>query len=248
MVEPWSTQQWLIATRNYIESQLRDGHTTEPALILSPQIGGVTNQKSKSGTHSGVISGDLTHIRAVLGDCMRCKLSQGRKHLVFGSGNPKADLVIVGEAPGRDEDLQGEPFVGEAGKLLTDILMAIGLQRSDVYICNVVKCRPPNNRAPEPDEVETCKPFLEAQIASISPKLICTLGKYATHTLLKTDRPISSLRGVFQPYKEIPVMPTFHPAYLLRNPGAKKDVWEDMKKLHAELVKRTGKNILRKGA
>ncbi|MCC7460789.1 MAG: uracil-DNA glycosylase [Proteobacteria bacterium] len=193
------------------------------------------------------ITGSLEEIRATLGNCTRCALSKDRKNIVYGVGNPKADLVIVGEAPGRDEDLQGEPFVGAAGQLLTDILKAIGLERSDVYICNVIKCRPPNNRPPETDEIDQCSPFVQAQIDAISPKLICSLGKFATQTLLKTDQSITRLRGRFQDYKGIPLMPTFHPAYLLRNPDAKKDVWEDMKKIHAEYITRTGKDIKRKG-
>jgi len=248
MGNEWTRQDWYSAARNYIESQIRDGYLSEP--IIQPRIpDSVPAPKFQTTSQSLTISGsgDLKSIREQLGDCTRCKLSKGRTNLVYGVGNPKADLVIVGEAPGRDEDLQGEPFVGAAGKLLTDILAAIGLSRDDVYICNVIKCRPPNNRPPEQDEIDTCSPFLHAQLASISPKLICSLGKFATQSLLQTERPISALRGNFQDYKNTPVMPTFHPAYLLRNPGAKKDVWEDMKKLHAELVKRTGKNIVRKG-
>jgi uracil-DNA glycosylase family 4 len=240
MGNEWSKQEWFSATRNYIESQIRSGFVSEP--IITVQL------PTRSETSSKPFLRDLGQIRADLGDCTRCQLSKGRTNIVFGVGNPKADLVIVGEAPGRDEDIQGEPFVGQAGKLLTDILGAIGLSRSDVYICNVIKCRPPENRPPETEEIEKCSPFLQAQLAAISPKLICTLGKFATQTLLQTQAPISRLRGNFQDYQGIPVMPTFHPAYLLRNPGAKKDVWEDMKKIHAEFVKRTGKNIQRKGA
>jgi DNA polymerase len=189
----------------------------------------------------------LEEIRSFIGDCTRCKLHRGRTKLVFGVGNPKADLVFVGEAPGRDEDLQGEPFVGRAGKLLNDIIEAIGLARSDVYICNVVKCRPPENRNPEPDEIDTCEPFLLAQIGAIRPKLICALGKFAAQTLLKVETPISHLRGRFFDYHGVSLMPTYHPAFLLRNPAAKKDVWEDMKLLHAELCRRTGRTIPRKG-
>jgi len=189
----------------------------------------------------------LEEVRVQLGDCTRCKLHLHRTHLVFGVGNPKAELIFVGEGPGRDEDLQGEPFVGAAGKLLDDIIESIGLSRDEVYICNVVKCRPPNNRNPEPDEIETCQPFLFAQIACVAPKLICTLGKFAAQTLLKVETPISVLRGRFSQFKGIPVMPTYHPAYLLRNPSAKKEVWQDMKQVHAELCRLTGKNIPRKG-
>jgi DNA polymerase len=189
----------------------------------------------------------LPVIRSELGDCTRCKLHSGRKHLVFGVGNAQADLVFVGEAPGRDEDLQGEPFVGRAGQLLNDIIEAIGLKRGEVYICNVVKCRPPENRNPEPDEIAQCSPFLHAQLRAIAPKVICTLGKFAAQTLLKTESPISKLRGHFGDYEGITVMPTYHPAYLLRNPSAKKDVWEDMKQVHAELCRKLGKDLPRKG-
>ena len=189
----------------------------------------------------------LEDIRNRLGDCTRCKLHEERRQIVFGVGNPKADLVIVGEAPGRDEDIKGEPFVGRAGKLLTDILAAIGLSRDDVYICNVIKCRPPENRNPKPDEVAECSPFLRAQIASIQPKLMCALGKFAAQTLLNSETPISKMRGRFFDYENVPTMVTYHPAYLLRNPAAKADVWEDMKKLHEELCHLTGKIIPRKG-
>jgi uracil-DNA glycosylase family 4 len=252
MGNDWNKQEWISAARNYIESQLRDGHVSEIPLIATPSVSQPKPQVQPTAKPSFfkpsiTISGSLDEIRATLGDCTRCKLSTERKNIVYGVGNPKADLVIVGEAPGRDEDLQGEPFVGAAGQLLTDILLAIGLSRADVYICNVIKCRPPNNRPPEEDEIETCSPFVQAQIAAIQPKLICTLGKFATQTLLGVNRSITSMRGNFQDYKGIPLMPTFHPAYLLRNPDAKKDVWEDMKKIHAEYVSRTGKNIRRKG-
>lgn len=240
MKEPWSKQEWLTATRNYIESQIRDGHISEVEMKQKK------TQTAPKSTPSITVTGNLEAIRKQLGDCKRCQLSQGRTNIVFGVGNPKADLVIVGEAPGRDEDAQGEPFVGRAGKLLTDIIGAIGLARTDVYICNVIKCRPPNNRPPEPVEIETCSPFMQAQIAAIAPKMICTLGKFATQTLLQTETPISALRGNFHTYLGIPLMPTYHPAYLLRNPSAKKEVWEDMKKIHADLVKLTGKNLVRK--
>jgi DNA polymerase len=189
----------------------------------------------------------LESIRAELGECTRCKLHRGRNHLVFGVGSPRAELVFVGEAPGRDEDLQGEPFVGRAGKLLTEIIEAIGFRRPDVYICNVVKCRPPENRNPEPEEIEACAPFLRAQLLAIRPKMICALGKFAAQTLLGVETPISSLRGRFFELDGVPVMATYHPAYLLRNPSAKREVWEDMKRLHAELCVRTGRNIPRKG-
>jgi uracil-DNA glycosylase family 4 len=175
----------------------------------------------------------LAAIRVDIGeDCSRCKLhTLGRKQIVFGVGNPNADLMFVGEAPGADEDVQGEPFVGKAGQLLTKIIEAIGLTRADVYIANVIKCRPPNNRNPEPDEVDQCEPFLFRQIDTIKPKVVVALGKFAAQCLLKTDTPISRLRGREFSYRDAVLMPTFHPAYLLRNPSSKREVWEDMKRV-----------------
>ena len=170
----------------------------------------------------------LQDIRQELGDCHRCPLCQKRTHIVFGEGNPQARLAFVGEAPGADEDMQGRPFVGKAGQLLTKIIQAMGLTRQDVYICNILKCRPPSNRNPKPDEITTCEPFLVKQLQVIQPKVICALGTFAAHTLLKTEVPITILRGRFHTYQGIHLMPTYHPAYLLRNPGAKKKVWEDM--------------------
>jgi DNA polymerase len=178
----------------------------------------------------------LASIRESIGDCTRCKLhTLGRKQIVFGSGNPDADLMFVGEAPGADEDAQGVPFIGRAGQLLTKIIEAMGLSRDDVYIANVIKCRPPGNRNPEPDEIAECEPFLLRQIESIRPKVIVALGTFAAHTLLRTDAPISKLRGVFHPYHGAQLLPTFHPAYLLRSPERKRDVWDDMKKVRAVL-------------
>jgi uracil-DNA glycosylase family 4 len=172
----------------------------------------------------------LADVRADIGDCTRCKLhALGRKQIVFGVGNPQADLMFVGEAPGADEDIQGIPFVGRAGQLLTKIIEAIGLKREDVYIANVIKCRPPQNRNPEPDEVETCEPFLFQQIDIIKPKVIVALGKFGAQTLLRTLDPISRLRGRVFDYRGAKLIPTFHPAYLLRNPSSKREVWEDMK-------------------
>jgi len=178
----------------------------------------------------------LEELRAGIGDCRRCKLSGGRTQVVFGVGNPRARLVFVGEGPGRDEDLRGEPFVGRAGALLTDIIeKGMKLRRSDVYICNVVKCRPPDNRNPEPDEVAACSPFLERQIALVEPEVIVALGKFAAQTLLTTSTPITKLRGRWHEYLGVPLMPTFHPAYLLRNPGDKRLVWEDIQQVMARL-------------
>lgn len=177
----------------------------------------------------------LQSLREEIGDCHRCKLYKERTQIVFGIGNPKSEIVFVGEAPGRDEDLKGEPFVGEAGQLLTKIIEAMKLKRQDVYIANVVKCRPPANRNPEADEIESCEPFLIRQLEIIKPKIICALGTFAAQTLLKTKEKISALRGNFYYYHDIKVMPTYHPAYLLRNPVDKKLVWEDMKKIIKEL-------------
>jgi DNA polymerase len=168
--------------------------------------------------------------------CSRCKLhTLGRKQVVFGVGNPNADLMFVGEAPGADEDQQGEPFVGRAGQLLTKIIEAIGLKREDVYIANVIKCRPPGNRNPEPDEVEQCQPFLFRQIDAIQPKVIVALGKFAAQSLLQSTDPITRVRGREFSYRGATLIPTFHPAYLLRNPSSKREVWEDMKKVRAIL-------------
>jgi DNA polymerase len=172
----------------------------------------------------------LAAVRAEIGDCTRCKLhTLGRRQIVFGVGNPNADLMFVGEAPGADEDVQGIPFVGRAGQLLTKIIEAIELKRDDVYIANVIKCRPPENRNPEPDEVGTCEPFLFQQIDVIKPKVIVALGKFGAQTLLRTLDPISRLRGRVFEYRGAKLIPTFHPAYLLRNPSSKREVWEDMK-------------------
>jgi DNA polymerase len=170
----------------------------------------------------------LEAIRQALGDCQRCPLGAKRRRLVFGEGDPHAELVFIGEAPGADEDLQGRPFVGRAGQLLTKIIEAMGLKRDDVYICNILKCRPPGNRNPAPDEVAACEPFLIRQLQAIRPRFICALGSVAARTLLKTEAPITVLRGRFQSYQGIRLMPTYHPAYLLRNPVAKKKVWEDV--------------------
>lgn len=185
----------------------------------------VNEARPETNTHG---TETLETVRLELGDCRRCKLSDDRNQLVFGEGNPVADLMFVGEAPGRDEDRQGRPFVGRAGQLLTKIIEAIGLKREEVYIANILKCRPPENRNPEPDEVASCSPFLFQQIEAIQPRVIVALGAYAARTLLDTDRAISKLRGRFHEYRGTQLMPTYHPSYLLRNPGAKRPVWEDM--------------------
>ena len=178
----------------------------------------------------------LLAIREDIGDCTRCKLhAQGRQQIVYGVGNPDADLMFVGEAPGADEDLQGIPFVGRAGQLLTKIIEAIDLKRDDVYIANVIKCRPPGNRNPEPDEVDACEGFLFRQVDTIQPKVIVALGTFAAKALLKTNDPISRLRGRVYEYRGAKLIPTFHPAFLLRSPERKRDVWEDKKKVRAHL-------------
>jgi uracil-DNA glycosylase len=198
-----------------------DRPTEEPATVIS--VAAIV----AAGPDS------LPVIKADIGpDCSRCKLhTLGRKQVVFGVGNPNADLMFVGEAPGADEDIQGEPFVGRAGQLLTKIIEAINLRREDVYIANVIKCRPPQNRNPEPDEVEQCEPFLFRQIDVIKPKVIVALGKFAAQSLLKTTEPITRIRGREYRYRDAILMPTYHPAYLLRNPSSKREVWEDMKRV-----------------
>lgn len=173
----------------------------------------------------------LDEVRRVLGDCTRCKLCNGRTQVVFGTGNPRAQLVFVGEGPGADEDAQGIPFVGKAGQLLTRMIEAMGFSRDEVYICNVVKCRPPGNRNPEPDEIASCEPFLQAQLKAIRPKVIVALGKFAAQTLLRDATAITRMRGNWREYQGIPLMPTFHPAYLLRNPPDKKLVWADLQQV-----------------
>lgn len=178
----------------------------------------------------------LEELRAEIGDCRRCKLCQGRTQLVFGVGNPKSELVFVGEGPGRDEDLKGEPFVGRAGQLLTEIITkGMKMRREDLYICNVVKCRPPENRNPEPDEIAACEPFLIKQLEIVKPRIIVALGTFAAQTLLKTKTPISRLRGNWHTYQGIKLMPTLHPAYLLRNPADKRLVWQDIQAVLREM-------------
>ena len=217
-----------------------------PALALDSATRAVTGpaparQSPESAPPATLVLGDsperprLDEVRRALGDCKRCKLCSGRKNIVFGVGNPKARLVFVGEGPGADEDTQGIPFVGAAGQLLTKMIQAMGLSRDDVYICNVVKCRPPGNRNPEPDEITACQPFLEGQLKAIGPEVIVTLGKFAAQTLLRTDTPITRLRGQWRDHLGVALMPTFHPAYLLRNPAEKKAAWADLQAVMARL-------------
>jgi len=217
---------------------MEEKNSMPPARILKSVAASLI-----SPAHAETLFGDpyrvpddsLPKIREDIGDCTRCKLSKGRTKIVFGTGNPNADLMFVGEGPGRDEDLSGEPFVGRAGKLLTDMIKAMGLQREDVYIANVVKCRPPENRLPERDEITTCSPFLMRQIDVIKPKVICTLGSCSAQTLLQTTQGISKLRGEWFEFRDAKLMPTYHPAYLLRNPAAKPEVWKDLQKVMAVL-------------
>lgn len=179
--------------------------------------------------------GELAAIEQEVAACHKCALAKTRTNTVFGVGDAQARLMFIGEAPGADEDRQGEPFVGRAGKLLTDMIKAMGLGRKDVYIANILKCRPPGNRDPAPDEVATCEPYLKRQIAVIKPEVICALGAVAAKTLLKTKKPISRLRGEFHSYEGTALLPTFHPAYLLRNPAAKKDAWDDLRMVMSRL-------------
>ncbi|MBW2106276.1 MAG: uracil-DNA glycosylase [Deltaproteobacteria bacterium] len=178
----------------------------------------------------------LEELENFINNCDRCRLSKERKNIVFGEGPPNARLVFVGEAPGMEEDLTGRPFVGQAGKLLTNIIKAMGLTRDEVYICNIVKCHPPRNRDPERDEIEMCLPFLEAQLSLIQPEIICAIGRISAQSLVREDFKITRERGQWQSFRGIPLMPTYHPAYLLRYPQAKKAVWEDMQ----EIMKRLG--------
>jgi DNA polymerase len=209
------------AVRNYVRYLQRLGVTELPLVLPAPSSADAATR--------------LAQLQASVRDCQACRLHEGRRQVVFGTGNPDADLVFVGEAPGHEEDVQGEPFVGEAGRLLTRIIQAIGLSRRDVYILNVIKCRPPKNRNPLPDEVAACRPIIEKQLACLRPRVICALGAFAAQTLLRTEERISRLRGRFYPMGDILVRPTFHPAYLLRNPLDKRKVWEDMQDIQREL-------------
>jgi DNA polymerase len=219
--EPEPAEPESIAPRELRPSEpLEPTEPSEPMRVFSSQADALSGLRTEIGPH-----------------CSRCKLhTLGRRQVVFGVGNPNADLMFVGEAPGADEDIQGEPFVGRAGQLLTKIIEAIGMTRQDVYIANVIKCRPPQNRNPEPDEVEQCEPFLFRQIETIKPKVIVALGKFAAQSLLKTTDPITRIRGREYKYRDAILMPTYHPAYLLRNPASKREVWEDMKRVRAILT------------
>ena len=222
------------ALRNYLED-LRESGVDELPYGASPCCR-LSTGRSSPALSSGSVRETLEDIRADLGDCRRCPLCESRKNIVFGVGSPNARVLFVGEAPGRDEDIQGEPFVGEAGQLLTKMITAMGLTRQEVYICNVLKCRPPGNRNPAPEEIAHCSPFLLRQVQAIAPKAIIALGTFAAQTLLGSREPISRLRGKFHDYHGIPLMPTFHPAYLLRSPEKKREAWADLQQVMKFLV------------
>ncbi|MCX5819214.1 MAG: uracil-DNA glycosylase [Deltaproteobacteria bacterium] len=225
-------EELLGLVRSLTERLRVDGELGKPISYLSSGRLDIAATDAPEPTPAASIGGNpsgLEAVRTELGDCRRCPLGDLRHRLVFGEGNPHAELVFVGEAPGADEDAQGRPFVGRAGQLLTKIIVAMGLKREEVYICNIIKCRPPGNRNPQPEEISACEPFLIRQLEAIRPRVICALGSFAAHTLLKSEAPITVLRGRFHSYQGIPLMPTYHPAYLLRNPGAKKQVWEDVR-------------------
>jgi uracil-DNA glycosylase len=212
------------------------GVSTPQAHRHGPPAMAISVANSSSLFEEKIENDSLERIREDIGpNCTRCKLHKARKNIVFGVGNPKAQLVFVGEGPGRDEDEQGEPFVGRAGKLLTSMIEAMGLRRQDVYICNVVKCRPPENRLPEKDEIATCSPYLLRQLGVIAPKVICALGSCSAQTMLQTTQAISRFRGEWFDYHGSKLIATYHPAYLLRNPPAKSEVWKDLQKIMAYL-------------
>lgn len=223
-------EELLVLTRS-LKQRLREtvdaGCDSGFALAGTGIPGTVVDEKS-GGSFCPERSSALEDVRAQMGDCRQCELHETRRTIVFGEGNPQTSLVFVGEAPGEEEDRQGRPFVGRAGALLTKIIEAMGLNREDVYICNILKCRPPGNRNPLSSEIECCEPFLVGQLKAIRPKVICALGTFAAQTLLKVNTPITALRGRFHTYEGIPLMPTYHPAYLLRNSKGKRAVWEDM--------------------
>jgi DNA polymerase len=222
----------LAATRAWLTELHEAGLEAAPAAPEAAPESRETVAEPAAATPSFSGSGDLDGVRAELGDCTRCRLSEGRRQIVFGDGNPNADLLFVGEGPGAEEDRRGLPFVGRAGDLLTQMIeKGLEIPRSEVYICNIVKCRPPENRTPRPDEVSTCQPFLDGQIDAVQPKVIVTLGKPAASLLLGRDVAITRLRGTWHEYRGIPLMPTLHPAYVLRQytPENRRNVWSDLK-------------------
>jgi DNA polymerase len=226
------------ALKSYLE-ELRDTGIDELPYALAGAMAAVPPESLAAPVieNSSEQTETLDDIRTDLGDCRRCPLCKTRKNIVFGTGNQNAKVLFVGEAPGRDEDLKGEPFVGEAGQLLTNMIKAMGYERDEVYICNVLKCRPPDNRNPAPAEISLCSPFMLRQVKSIAPKAIVALGTFAAQTLLGSKEPISRLRGKFHDYHGIPLMPTFHPAFLLRSPEKKREVWSDLQQVMKLLVK-----------
>ena len=234
-------EELLVLVRSLAERIRLDGELAKPLSYLSRREVGAAraaaNRQGAAIAPSGTEAPGLEAVRTELGDCQRCTLGRHRRSLVFGEGSPKAELVFVGEAPGADEDAQGRPFVGRAGQLLTRIITSMGLKREEVYICNILRCSPPENRNPQPDEIAACEPFLIRQLQAIRPRVICALGTFAAQTLLKSEASISILRGRFHYYQGIELMPTYHPAYLLRNPAAKKHVWEDVKMIMSALGK-----------
>jgi DNA polymerase len=231
-------QHLVAALRNHVANE-RDAYNPvsrltmkrEPIPRREEESMGDRSVVKATEKKGGARKASLDGVREELGDCTRCPLHRTRRNLVFGEGSAGAKLVFVGEAPGEEEDNQGRPFVGRAGQLLTKIIGAMGLARDEVYICNILKCRPPGNRNPKEDEITTCEPFLLKQLEAINPEIICALGTFAAKTLLRTDSPISAMRGKFHDYRGRKLMPTYHPAYLLRNPDAKKMVWEDVQKI-----------------
>ena len=221
------------ALRSYLEDLRETGIDELPLeMPLSPPV----DRPDAPDVSSGPARETLEEIRADIGDCRRCKLCEGRTHIVFGTGSAAARVLFVGEAPGRDEDLQGEPFVGEAGQLLTKMIAAMAFTRQEVYICNVLKCRPPGNRNPDPEEIALCSPFLRRQVQAIAPQVIIALGTFAAQTLLASREPISRLRGKFHDYHGTPLMPTFHPSFLLRSPEKKREAWSDLQQVMKFLV------------
>lgn len=225
----------LKSLRSHLIRQQKEGVRVVPQSVSAPKKLNTVKKRSDSPVN-------IQEVRRKALQCMQCSLHKTRKRVVFGAGNLKAELMFVGEAPGYDEDVQGLPFVGRAGSLLTKIIEAMGYKREEVYIANILKCRPPDNRPPRPDEIEQCEPYLLAQIGAIQPKVIVALGNFAAQTLLKTDRKVSGMRGIFHEYQGVRLMPTYHPAYLLRNPNDKKLVWDDMKQVMAFLNKPVKKN------
>jgi uracil-DNA glycosylase family 4 len=222
--------------RYWKQAGVRAVAVPESAPRAESMQGAERQSESSSEANPNDAAETLRVLAAEVAGCTRCPLAGGRTHTVFGVGDPNADVVFVGEGPGRDEDLKGEPFVGRAGQLLTDIIeRGMGVPRASVYICNTVKCRPPENRNPFPTELAACEPYLVAQLAAIRPKVIVALGKFAAQSLCRTETPISRLRGQWQEYEGIPVMPTYHPAYLLRNPSSKREVWEDIQAVMARV-------------